>query len=71
MINFIHSVKLFTDGGSRGNPGSGAIGIMILAPDNQELERYSDCIGSATNNRAEYKALIRGLNFVQSTQDDG
>ncbi len=58
---FIDRVHLFTDAGSRGNPGPGAVGIMICDSRNQILESCSECIGSATNNRAEYKALIKGL----------
>ncbi|MCD6576675.1 MAG: ribonuclease HI family protein [Anaerolineaceae bacterium] len=61
MTNFIEKVRLFTDGGCRGNPGSGAIGIVICDADHKELGRYSQCIGQTTNNRAEYMALIKGL----------
>lgn len=53
--------KLFTDGGSRGNPGHSAAGIVIkiLADDTQfEIGTY---LGIGTNNEAEYKALIQGL----------
>ena len=61
MPKFIDAVKLFTDGGCRGNPGPGAIGIIILDGDNTELHSHAECIGSTTNNRAEYHALIKGL----------
>lgn len=60
---YIDRIKLFTDGGSRGNPGPGAIGIVIESHDNTELDRHSECIGEATNNQAEYYALIAGLNL--------
>ena len=60
-MSFIAVVKLFVDGGSRGNPGPGAIGVLILNEDNQELDRYRKCIGHSTNNEAEYRALIEGL----------
>ena len=60
----IDQVKLFTDGGSRGNPGPGAIGILALDRDNAELGSEAECIGHCTNNQAEYRALIRGLDFV-------
>ncbi len=59
--SYIDEVKLFVDGGCRGNPGPGAVGILILGPSNNELETYSKCIGQTTNNRAEYTALIEGL----------
>jgi ribonuclease HI len=61
MAGFIDHVKLFTDGGCRGNPGPGAIGIIILDGDNTELHAHAECIGDTTNNRAEYNALIKGL----------
>ena len=61
MPNFIDHVKLFTDGGCRGNPGPGAIAGLVVDNDNRELARYSNCIGNTTNNRAEYRALIKGL----------
>ncbi|SRR5213594_926678 len=61
MPKFIDAVKLFTDGGCRGNPGPGAIGMIILDEDNAELHTYAECIGNTTNNRAEYRALIKGL----------
>lgn len=54
-------VKLFTDGGCRGNPGPGAIGYIILDENNNELESHAECVGRTTNNRAEYLALIKGL----------
>jgi len=61
MAGFIDSVKVFTDGGSRGNPGPGAIGVLILDPQNNELDSLASYIGHATNNQAEYRALIAGL----------
>ena len=57
-------VKVFTDGGSRGNPGLGAIGVLILNEQNMEIESYKECIGHTTNNRAEYNALIKGLDLA-------
>jgi len=60
-MSFIENVKLFIDGGSRGNPGPGAIGVLLLDEAGNELFRYSRCIGHATNNAAEYQALIEGL----------
>lgn len=63
MARFIADIKLFTDGGCRGNPGPGAIGVLILDSDNNELKSYAECIGETTNNRAEYMALIKGLDL--------
>ncbi len=51
---------IYTDGGARGNPGEAAIGVVIKKPDG-DLKEYSEQIGDATNNIAEYKAVIFGL----------
>ncbi len=63
MAGFVEEVKLFSDGGCRGNPGPGAIGLLILGGTNQELHKQAECIGHTTNNRAEYQALIKGLDL--------
>jgi ribonuclease H / adenosylcobalamin/alpha-ribazole phosphatase len=55
------SVKLFTDGGARGNPGPAAYGYVLEAPDGSVLAAHGEKIGIATNNVAEYSALIAGL----------
>jgi len=60
---FVDRVKLFTDGGCRGNPGPGAISILIMDANNTELCTHSECVGQTTNNRAEYRALIKGLDL--------
>ena len=49
------------DGGARGNPGPAAIGVVIRDPDGLILDEHGERIGDATNNVAEYKALIRGI----------
>ena len=54
-------VFLVTDGASRGNPGPSAIGFGIYDENWNPLEEHAEYIGSATNNEAEYKALIKGL----------
>ena len=54
--------QLFCDGASRSNPGDASIGISILL-DGKEVHTISKKIGIATNNEAEYQALIDGLNF--------
>src|SRR5437867_899709 len=63
-MTYINEIRLYTDGGCRGNPGPGAIGILILDPQNNELESHAEVIGNCTNNRAEYKALIKGLGLA-------
>ena len=53
--------KLFTDGGARGNPGPAAFGYVLEAEDGTVLAAHGERIGVATNNVAEYRALIAGL----------
>jgi ribonuclease H / adenosylcobalamin/alpha-ribazole phosphatase len=54
-------VRLFTDGGARGNPGPAAYGYVIEAEDGTVLAAHGEAIGVATNNVAEYSALVAGL----------
>ena len=53
--------RLSTDGGSRGNPGPAAYGYVLEAEDGTVLDARGETIGIATNNVAEYRALIAGL----------
>jgi ribonuclease HI len=53
--------KLSTDGGARGNPGPAAYAYVLEAEDGTELAAHGEAIGTATNNVAEYSALIAGL----------
>ena len=53
--------KLFTDGGSRGNPGPAAYAYVLEAEDGTVLDARGEAIGIATNNVAEYAALVAGL----------
>ena len=53
--------KLFTDGGSRGNPGPAAYAYVLEAEDGTVLDARGEAIGVATNNVAEYSALVAGL----------
>jgi probable phosphoglycerate mutase len=52
---------LFTDGGARGNPGPAAYGYVLEADDGTVLAQEGKAIGRATNNVAEYRGLIAGL----------
>jgi ribonuclease HI len=56
--------KLFTDGASRGNPGEAGAGSVLFGDDGLELAARSLYLGKCTNNVAEYKALIMGLQSV-------
>jgi ribonuclease H / adenosylcobalamin/alpha-ribazole phosphatase len=53
--------RLFTDGGARGNPGPAAYGYVLEAEDGTVLDARGEAIGVATNNVAEYRALVAGL----------
>jgi ribonuclease HI len=58
-----------SDGGSRGNPGPAAIGVVVRE-DEKILEMYSEEMGKATNNEAEYFALIRALQLAATYTKD-
>ena len=53
--------RLSTDGGARGNPGPAAYGYVLEAMDGTVLDARGEAIGTATNNVAEYRALLAGL----------
>jgi ribonuclease HI len=53
--------RLWTDGGARGNPGPAAYGYVLEAEDGTVLAAHGEAIGEATNNVAEYRALVAGL----------
>jgi ribonuclease HI len=57
--------KLWTDGGARGNPGPAAYGYVLEADDGTVLAAHGEAIGEATNNVAEYRALVAGLEKAQ------
>ena len=52
---------LYTDGGSRGNPGRAAFAYVLEADDGTVLASHAETIGIATNNVAEYRGLVAGL----------
>ena len=56
--------RVRTDGASRGNPGPAAIGVVIEDMDGREIAAHSEAIGRATNNVAEYRAVIQGLRML-------
>ena len=53
------------DGGARGNPGPAAIGVVVSGPDGEVVEEVAERIGPATNNVAEYRALLRALELAR------
>ena len=58
------------DGGSRGNPGPAAIAAVVTDPDGGELVERAETIGEATNNVAEYRALLLGIDLASSLGAD-
>ncbi len=63
-------IRLFTDGASRGNPGPAGLGISIEDENGMKLRTLHKWIGEATNNQAEYMALIEGLKAVRAWTPD-
>jgi ribonuclease HI len=63
-------VVVNVDGGARGNPGPAAIGILVRNGDGQVLEEVGERIGEATNNVAEYRALLRGIELAAAQGAD-
>lgn len=57
-------IKIFTDGGSRGNPGEAAIGVHIADSKGIPIHAFGKRIGIGTNNEAEYGAVLEGLGWV-------
>jgi ribonuclease HI len=54
-------LTVHVDGGARGNPGPAAIGVVVSDPDGTVLDECAETIGLATNNVAEYRAVIKGI----------
>jgi ribonuclease HI/pterin-4a-carbinolamine dehydratase len=57
----LNRAKLFTDGGSRGNPGPSALGYVIFDMQDGIIKEESEYLGVTTNNQAEYRALVAGM----------
>lgn len=56
---------IYTDGGSRGNPGKSAIGVVMLDNDEKMVLEYKEIIGIGTNNQAEYNAIIKAYSLAK------
>lgn len=57
-------LKVYTDGGARGNPGPAAAGVVITTMDDKVLESFGQYLGRATNNQAEYQAVRLALEKI-------
>jgi len=60
------SVVAYVDGGARGNPGPAGFGVRIEQPDGTPVEEFSQSIGTATNNVAEYRGLLAALEWAKA-----
>ncbi|MDH5533622.1 MAG: ribonuclease HI family protein [Candidatus Pacebacteria bacterium] len=65
MANF-KLLKIFTDGGARGNPGTAGIGIHVMDEGGFTIHDHSEYVGETTNNVAEYKGLLIALTWLES-----
>ena len=61
---------LYTDGAARGNPGPAAMGIVLTDARGNVLQELGETIGDATNNVAEYRALLRGVALAAARHAD-
>lgn len=57
---------IHTDGGARGNPGPGAIGVVIESESGKKIYEFGKRIGETTNNVAEYMAVVEALRYIKS-----
>ncbi len=57
---------IYTDGGSRGNPGPAALGVVIQDTSGKMIKEYGEALGVRTNNEAEYEAVIFALKKVKA-----
>jgi len=63
-LNFEY-LRIYFDGGSRGNPGPSAVGAAVYDKNSNLIDELSECIGEFTNNQAEYLALEKVLDLVK------
>lgn len=56
----------YSDGGARGNPGPAAIGYVVCRPDGEILKEGAECIGDTTNNKAEYRAMLKAIETARA-----
>lgn len=57
-------IEIFTDGGARGNPGPAAVGFVVKK-DGRVIHRHGETIGRATNNVAEYTAVLKAMQWLK------
>jgi len=62
----MNKITIYIDGGSRGNPGHAALGVVFAEQTGKIVKKYSEYLGEKTNNEAEYQALIFGLKKIKA-----
>jgi len=67
----LRKIKVYTDGASRNNPGDAGIGIVICDENDFIIRTYKEYIGEATNNEAEYAALIKSIELIRKLEEVG
>jgi len=60
-VSKLTALVLYIDGSVEGNPGPGAIGVIVTGEDGTPVDAWGEAIGHVTNNQAEYEALLAGL----------
>lgn len=66
MVNKLDKLIVYTDGGSRGNPGPAALGVVIQDAKGNTIKKFGERLGIKTNNEAEYSAIIAALQKVKA-----
>lgn len=64
LLVVINILNVFTDGGARGNPGPSATGVYVADENNKMVAGFGKAIGIATNNVAEYRAVIEAFDWI-------
>ncbi len=62
------NLKIYTDGGARGNPGPAGLGVVIYDSRRKIVKKFGKYLGKKTNNEAEYEAVIRALLFARELE---
>ncbi len=65
-----NKISIYCDGGARGNPGPAASAFVVYDNKNNLLYEYGVTIGNATNNQAEYQAVINALNWLKANDNN-
>lgn len=59
-------LKIFTDGGARGNPGPGAVGVVVKNEEGEIIAKFGQAVGIVTNNVAEYQGVVLAFEWLKN-----